>query len=233
MAVGLSAQNNGSAGTTVVATIIGTVAAGSTLVAFHARDNGSAFTSMATSMSAPGAWTQIGTELADATAGNATRGYYLENVGGGTNPTVTLTKGSGAFATLLVVELTGMELSSVLDQQNRVLDTATAFDSPSVTTLFANEVAVGFSAADDVSANVYAAGNSFSIQQQFSNGAVNWTCALATRVLTSTGSYNTTFTRTGATRVHSWIATFRETAPAAGVSRSYLHHSPKKFFYID
>lgn len=212
MAVGLSGQNQGSAGTTVIVTLTGTVTAGSILVAAHVRDNGSAFTSMA--YSAGGSWTQINSELADATAGNATRMYYLENATSALNPTVTLTKGSGAFATLLVVELTNSPSSSTLDQNNRVLDTASPFDSPSVSTAFANETLVGFSAADDTGANTYAAGNSFTIQQQFSNGATNWTCALATRVVASTGSYNTTFTRTGAARVHSWIATFRENSTA-------------------
>lgn len=216
MAVGLSAQNNGSAGTTVIATITGTVAAGSAIVASHVRDNGSAFTSMTTSMG--GSFVQIGSELADATAGNCTRMYYLPNAAGGTNPTFTLTKGSGAFATLLIQELTNMELVTLLDQQNSVLDTSSPFDSPSVTTLFANEVLVGFSAADDTGTNAYVAGNSFSIQQQFSNGAVNWTCAQATRVVAATGNYNTTFTRTGAARVHSWIATFREIPPAGGIT---------------
>lgn len=233
MAVGLSNQNQGSAGTTVVVTLTGTVAAGSTLAAFHVRDNGSAFTSMAYSGGAPGGWLQIGTELADATAGNASRGYYLENVNSAVNPTVTLTKGSGAFATLLVVELTAMELSSVLDQQDRQLDTATPFTSPVINTLFANEVLVGFAAADDFGVNAFAESTGMTIQQQFSNGAVNWTCALGTRIVTATGAYNTSFTRTGAARVHSWISSFRELAPPSGPSRSYLYHTPKKFFFVD
>jgi hypothetical protein len=216
MAVGLSAQNQGSAGTTVIATLTGTVAAGSTIVAFHIRDNGSTFTSIASSMG--GSFTQIGTESADATGGHATRGYYLQNAAGGVNPTVTLTKGSGAFATLLVVELTGMLTSGVLDQQNRQLDTASPFTSPSITTTSANEVLVGFAAAEDFGTNVYAESTGFTINQQFSNGATNWTCALGTRVVTATGSYNTSFTRTGAGRVHSWIASFIETGGGGGGS---------------
>lgn len=211
MGIGVSGQNQGTGATVVVTGL--NLTAGSTLVAGIIRDSGSTFTSIA--YSGGGSMSQIGTELVDSTAANASRLYYQQNIAGGSGQSVTLTKTNGAFATVLVLELTGMLTSGVLDQQNRVLDTATPFDSPSITTTQPNEVLVGFSAADDFGTNVYAAGNSFTIQQQYSNGAVNWTCALAARIVASTGSYNTTFTRTGAARAHSWIASFIEAAAAA------------------
>jgi hypothetical protein len=211
MGVGVSGQNQGTGATVVVTGL--NLTAGSTLIAGSIRDSGSTFTSIA--YSGGGSMTQIGTELVDATAVSATRLYYQQNIAGGAGGSVTLTKTNGAFATVLVVELVNMLTSGVLDQQNRVLDTASPFDSPSITTTQPNEVLVAFSAADDFGTNVYVAGNSFTIQQQFSNGGTNWTCALATRIVTSTGSYNSTFTRTGAARAHSWIASFIEAAAAA------------------
>ena len=207
MGVGVSQANQGNVGTTLITAGVTTQVSGSAGVLGVIGDTGF-FTSVQDSNS--NTWTQIQSELADATAGNASRMYYAQNMTGGASHTFTLNKSSGSFAAIFFLELTTMLTSGVLDQSNRVLDTASPFDSPSVTTLSANEVLVALAFADDGGANSYVAGNSFTIQQQRADGSISWTGAIASRIVTATGSYNSTFTRTGAARVHSWIATFIE-----------------------
>ena len=213
MPVGVSSSNLGSAGTTLdTSPAVNTQATGSTGVVGVVGDTGF-FTSITDTINGAASgntWTQIETELADGTSANASRMYYCQNMNGGNNHVFRLNKASGSFACIVFVELTTMLTSGALDQSGRQLDTASPFDSTSETTLQPNEVLVACSFADDAGSNTYVAGNSFTIQSQQTNGATSWTGAIATRVVTGTGSYNSTFTRTGAARVHSWIATFIE-----------------------
>lgn len=170
-----------------------------------------AFTSITDS--AGNTYTQIGSEVA--AGARKSRLYYAQNVTGG-SLTFTATVGSTDDISFSVVELRGMKTTGVLDQTGTSLNDAS---SPyalgtGITTTQADEILVAFLAGDSGSnpathAETGLTGSNNTIQTQITNGSVAWPTALAAAIKSSTGTYNCSFTESGAGSGHVHMASFK------------------------
>lgn len=151
---------------------------------------------------------------------NAGRGrwYYLPTVTSGSGYQVTVNFSGAMFCTLFVAEVTTTNGSGITIDQNNVGNDATSpFTSPSITTTIANEILWGLTGEDGASGTYnHTAGNSFTLLLEETTGGTNWCSSLQYRVVSSTGSYNTSTTVSpgSPTDTADWIASFSETASA-------------------
>lgn len=130
--------------------------------------------------------------------------WYCENGTGGSGHTVTNT--SIVDGTLYFLELTGMLTSGALDQSAQNTDGSSPYDSSSITTTQAIETIIGM--VGD-SGGTFTAGNSFTKIQEETDSGLYWPSCLVARDVTSTGSYNTTFTSTDGSAKALLIASFK------------------------
>lgn len=167
------------------------------------------FTSITDSVGNP-APTQILTEDAST---EKTRMYYFPNITGNANHTFTLNIGASQLCNIAVVEIKGASTSAPLDQADRVRDTSSPFTlAAGLTTTQANEALVTFIAGDSGSnpATMAETGlGSSTIQEQNTNGATQIAWGLATEVKSSTGTFNPSWTQTGATNGTVWLVTIK------------------------
>ena len=157
--------------------------------------------------SASNTWTQIGTELT--TANRDSRFYYCQNCTGSATHTFTLATTASTSIVLACVELLNVLTSGVFDLGDQGEDAATPFASPAITTTAANEVLVGWTGIDDTATATIAETTGFTVQEEF-DGSVGIPAALMTRIVTSTGSYNFSYTRTGTTTTNNHIAGMKD-----------------------
>lgn len=213
LGLGISEAASTSAGTSIT-TAGATSTSGSAVVLGGTWTDTSNFTSFTDSNT--NTWTQIQTELTG--AAHDSRSYYAQNITGGVGHTFTLTINVSDFVSIWAVEATGAATTGVLDQSGRQDDVASPFTSPAVTTVDADEFLVGFCLSDSTSnPATHTAGNSFTKLDEIVNGIDFWTGASAYRIVTATGTFNTTFTVLGAGAAHGWIATLKA-VPADGQS---------------
>lgn len=211
-----AAAGNCSGGTTLTTSAITTAASGSTF--WVGVSTTSVYTATAVDDNKSNSYTQIGTEVTTST-GLKMRRYKCVNCSGGTSHTFSVyDDGTGTECKAIwVIEITGADTTASLDQQNAAEDTASPFDSPSVTTTQANELLIGLAADDSTSdGDTFTAGASFTKLDEITTGTTTITGMSATRSVTSTGSYNFTASSVQATKMFVSIDTFKEAGGGGG-----------------
>src|SRR3990167_8926646 len=213
LSLGVTAVASTTSGTTVT-TPARTTTPGSTIVLCGDWNTGDPFVSFTDSKG--NTWTQIQTELG---ASPRTRMYYAENILGGTNHTFTLTITSAGQPSICMVEIRDAKLVGAFDLGARQADAASPFTSPGIATTDADEFLVGFMGGDSVSnPATHTAGASMTLLDQVTNGASFWPGATAYRIVTATGTYNSSFTEVGAGNGRVWIAAFKALPTVSSVT---------------
>lgn len=163
----------------------------------------------------------IDTQLDWEGANGAARLYYCENGTGGTLHTATFTTtGTAGPMTVIFGEITGGLTSGILDQHTRREDTASPYTlAAGLTTTQADELLLTFMAGNTGSnpgTHAESGLGSSTIQQQETNGSSFWTAALATAVKSSTGTFNPSWTESGASAAAVFLATFKAAGGGGG-----------------
>lgn len=133
---------------------------------------------------------QIGSEITGASSWKV-RVYRAWNITGGSGHTATLTQPD---CTLHLIEIRGVDTSSPQDQVNNQNDAASPFTSPAITTTVADEILIGYHTCDGATGSTFTHGNSFTEIQSETNGNLYWPSASSYRIVSSTGTYNTSVT---------------------------------------
>jgi hypothetical protein len=167
-------------------------------------------------------WTQLEAQTLFNGALSAVRWWYCENATGGSSHTFTVTINSGGNSDIVihVAEITGGLTSGILDATpSSNEDNTSPFTSPGHTTTNADDLLLSYlSGATGSNPATHTPGNSFTIVTQETNGASFYASCLMKRVVSATGTYNSTCTQTGATSTRVTIASFKAAA-GAGTTR--------------
>jgi hypothetical protein len=221
IAVGQVSKGRSASSASQATTAVNTQAAGSTIVLGLTWANTAAFSSVVDSKG--NTYTQIGSEIAY--SGALARWYYCENAVGGASHTATLNLSGAAGVTVLFLEITGGVLSGILDQAGSRTDAATPFTlAAGLTTAQANELLLaGFSGDSGSNPATHAESGlgGGSIQIEETDGTQFWTSAFAARIVTATGSFNPSWTESGASASAVALVTFKELADS-GVSLAWV-----------
>ena len=139
-----------------------------------------------------------------------TRMYVCVDGTGGSGHTFTAS-GTNGYYSVFAFEITGGDLVDPEKESASQNDTSTPFTDPGITTSVANSLLVAFMQCDCSGTAVITAGNSFTKQDEKTDGANVWVSAVATRIVSSTGTYNSTWTETNsASEANVLIAAFAE-----------------------
>jgi hypothetical protein len=176
-------------------------------------------------------YTLVGSEqlIGSAPVNGKSRLYRCENGTGSGSHTSTLTLSASAFKTVLFIELLHGLSSGAFDKVAQGSDTTTPYASPATTTTAqANEMVVGAlhgysgdtTATHSLSGATPSTGWTIPSAAEEVNGATYWEGCMAYVRVTSTGTYQASFTDTTATSSARGIftATFNEEAGAAAAS---------------
>lgn len=207
LAVGQVSKGGTTGGTTATTTAVNTATSGSTFEVAVIYD-GTSFTSITDNKS--NTWTQVGTETTINGSNAKCRRYKKEGGAGGTGHTVTVTCASGIIV-VLFMEITGSTVVSD-GTPSQARDNASPFASPSITTTSATTLLTSVVWGDSGSNPATTAESTgFSVQVSELDGSSYWVAALATRAVTSTGTYNSSFTQSGTTNSVVGILAWKET----------------------
>jgi hypothetical protein len=146
------------------------------------------------------------------------RVYYCENVTGGSSHNFTFQGTFSADNNIFMLEIVGGLTASILDQANQGTDASSPFgDAISISTTQNDELIVAFLAGNSATTPAtHAEGTGFTIQDDVATGGPNWTAALGTRIVTSTGAYAAQFTENGASNAAVHIVSFKAIVAASG-----------------
>jgi hypothetical protein len=167
-------------------------------------------------------WTQAGSTVLWNTSQARSRLYYSTITTGGSLTFTSEYNVTGIAVTMFALRVAGIATTTPLDlvdQQEQAHDQNTNYVSPTTgTTAQASELLVGlcFIATDfDIS---IAANNSFTNQVTELTGTANWCGALSTRIVSSTGTYQGSWTASGNTTISgaAHIATFKDADAGGG-----------------
>jgi len=214
LAVGQTSKGSTTGGTTATTSAVTTATSGSTFEVAVIYD-GTSFTSIADSKS--NTYTQVGTETTINGSNAKCRRYKCEGGAGGASHTVTVTAASGIIV-VLFMEVTG---STVVSEgtPSQAQDNASPFTSPSITTGVADTLLTSVIFGDSGSNPASTSDSTgFTVQVSELDGSTLWVAALATRAVTSTGTYNSSFTQTGTTNSVVGILAWKETGGSSDVS---------------
>lgn len=211
IAVGVHASKATASGTTAVTTGV-TTTSGSTIVLF-AHWGSEVFSSIADSKG--NTWTIIGAELN--ASSHKSRAYYCANVTGGASHTFTLTLSTSGAPTIYMCEFTGAATTSPIDQSGSGNDTSSPYTTTGLTTTQANEALITFAGGNSGSnpaTHAESGLGSSTIQENITNGSSFWTGAIATKIVSATGTYTPSWTESGASSMHVYLVTVKEAAAA-------------------
>ena len=173
-------------------------------------------------------WVQIGTEILSSDSVCAMRRYYCANAIGGSAHTFSLVCNVGGVASIAVTEVQTTNANGItLDQEGAQTDDTTPYISTSETTTIADEILMGaFTFTGDGGVATHTWGNSFTLVDEETNADTYFPLSTCYRVVSATGTYNTTCTVPQAI-VHSVnsLDTFSEAA--AGATQPF--RSPIRF----
>lgn len=213
--------SNASASTAAIATPSSATTSGSTLVV--AANWGSVnFSSIVDSAS--NSWTQIGSEIS--ASSHKSRAYYAKNITNSGTHTVTVNLSGADAATIFIAEILSADTTNPLDQNGARDDTgASPYDlAAGLTTTFADEALISFffgnSGSNPATHGESGLGSS-TIQDEVTNGTTFWTGACATAIKASTGTFNPSWTETGASSGHVYLVTIKGITPVSGVPLFY------------
>lgn len=191
-------------------------ASGSTFYVWAVWDSSGTFTSVVDSKS--NSYTIVGSELTVGTM--KARLYKCVNGTGGASHTATFTVSAGDI-TLFLVEATGCDTVSPVDQSDRRTDSASPYTlAAGLTTTQANELLLTFLCGDsgaNPATHAETGLGSSTIAVEETNGSANWTGAVAWSYKTSTGTFNPSWTESSNTNACVALETLKEaTGGAAG-----------------
>lgn len=217
IAAGVSAKGRTGSGSAAVTASVTTSVAGSIFVCACYWGGSQTFVSLGDTKG--NVYTQIGTEQTSGT--DKSRLYYIENGVGGAGHVATLTVSGTTGVTLLMQEITGGLTSGSLDQNGARTDAASPFTlAAGLTTVQADELLItalfGDSGSNPGTHAETGLGLS-TIQAEETDGTTFWTGAEATAVKSATGTFNPSWTESGATAGMVFLATFKA-AIAAGIT---------------
>jgi hypothetical protein len=222
IAAGVSSKGFTGSGTSQATTGVTTQASGSCFVVGMTFEASQTFSSLVDSKG--NTYTQIGTELLWTGSFCKSRLYYCENGIGGATHTATVTTGGASAITVHFLEITGGATTGILDQSARREDTATPFTlAAALTTTQAAEMLVSFFADDSGNNPVTYAetglgSSSVPAGSLQSNGSAGFPGAFAISIKSSTGSFNPSWTATGAGACGVWLATFKEAGGGSSIA---------------
>jgi len=215
IAAGASSKGRSASTTSQATTGVTTQSSGSTFFVAFIWDTGN-FSSISDSKS--NSYTQIGTEQVQ--TGTKMRAYYCQNGTGGSSHTATIGLSTASPVTVLFLEITGGLTSGILDQSDLRFDTASPYTlAAGLTTTQADELLVSFlggTSGNNPATHAESGLGSSTIQIEETDGASFYTCAIATAVKSSTGTFNPSWTESGGAHAGVVLATFKAAAAATG-----------------
>ena len=208
MPIGVGGSGKGTAVGTSATTATFTSTSGSALVACGVSDWDNPITSFSDNKGNGNA-ALLDTTLVHNNA--SSRMGLWENIVGGSGHTVTLNCGSSSNLLVFAVEVPGAATSSAIDGVTRQTDNADPYTSGTIATTVANALLVGFIGTDEFSAVTFTANNSFTKVLEELAGT-NFTGCVAYWIVSATGSYESSFSMTGASGNSKgvWISAFEE-----------------------
>lgn len=191
-------------------------ATGSTFYIWAVWDSFASFTSVSDNKG--NSYTQLGSEI---TSGSLkVRLYECVNGVGGASHTASFVVSGGGQPTVFLVECTGVATTSPRDQSGGRADNSSPYTLAAGLTLgSAPQLILAFLAGDSGSnPATHAEGGlgSSTIVVQETNGTANWVAACAKSYKASTGTFNPSWTESGASNTVVWMVTLKE--PAGGGS---------------
>lgn len=227
MAIGVGVTTKATTtGATSVTSAGATTTTGSTVfVGVHCRSPGQGVTISSVADNKSNTYTEVtGSPIGMDT--DFSRGYLYkcENITGGSGHTFTTTVNTSTEIVMVVIEITGAATSSI-DSHNEVLDTSSPFASGATgTTAQAAELVLGYIANNSgsnpatiaVSNATPSSGWTIPAGSNEQDGASLWPAGFAYVVVSSTGTYQSSFTASGATQAAVYTVTVKEAS--AGVS---------------
>lgn len=217
-AVGIAVSGTGT-GTATTATG-NSQATGSTFYIFMFWDSFATFTSVADNMGNSGNYTLVGTE--QTVDSMKSRLYKCVDGAGGTGHTATVVVSGAAVPTVFLIEVTGCDTASPVDQSDRRPDSASPFTlAAGLTTTQANELLLTFlcgNSGSNPATHAETGLGSSTIAVQRTNGTVEWTGAAAWSYKTSTGTFNPSWTQSGGTEAIVYLETLKEAGGGGGPS---------------
>jgi len=212
LSAGVSTFAAVTATTTVTTSGVATQASGSGIYLAYSFTATSTFSSIGDNKG--NSYQRVGSEQTDVGGSLKSGVFYCPNAAGGSGHTATLTVTGSAGLLLSIVELKTTNGAGILvDQATQGTDDTSAYTSPNITTTIANEILTAYTGEDSSFSTVnHTAGNSFVLQVEDTDTAI-WTGAVGTRVVSSTGTYNSSWTMTGTiNHTNQHIASFSEVA---------------------
>jgi len=161
-------------------------------------------------------WTQISSELGGI---EKTRMYYSVLTSAGSSHTFTASITTAGAVSLWMLEILGAS-GTALDQADRVQDATSPYESSGVGTTASDEFLVGFTSNEFGGTQSHTAGNGFTGLDEVTDGAIFWTGLSAYRIVSSAGTYSSSFTLGSAATSHVWIATFKAAPDVAEILMS-------------
>jgi hypothetical protein len=212
-AIGATSKARTGSGTNVVINL-GTTVTGSTIVADFGWSGG-AFSSIVDSKG--NSYSLVDSQVAVGSA-DAHRRYECVNATGGASHTITFTIASTGAITGLGVELQGVVTVSARDQSADRADTASPFTlAAGLTTTQADEILVagifGNSGSNPATnAETGIGGMTIQTLAQELDGSSFFAGCIATKIVSATGTFNPSFTQTGATGASVHLSTYKVAA---------------------
>jgi len=219
LGIGVHTFAENTSGLTVTTGGITTAASGSGIYLFCVFDKftSQVFSSVTDNKGNSANYVQVGAEIVSTDSSVMARVYYCPNATGGAGHTATLTvTGSNGSLDLYIVEITTTNGAGItIDQATQNTDNTTPFTSSSITTTVANTMLMGGMSENASTSVTHTAGNSFAVIDEETT-ANAWSGASSWRLVSATGTYNTSWTVTGtvSTSVQT-IASFSEVAGGA------------------
>lgn len=185
--------------TSVTTTGITTSASGSSFIIYVSYVSGFSVSSIADSKS--NSYTLVASALTGWLSATNSAIYLCTNCTGGSGHTATLNLSGSTQAEIYLVEVTGGATASLVDATPSTFwndDTASPFTSNSLTSSNANDLLLAFTNTNGNTTDTFTWGNSFT-QVTADGNPAHFTGGVAKRVVSSTGTYNSTFTSSGGT----------------------------------
>ena len=214
------AEGNGGAGANFTTSSSTTTASGSGFIVAAQIENTVSFSATAITDSKSNTYTQIGSTISQ--TGQKSAWFVCDNGTGGSSHTWTVNTTGTNYITAYVVEITTTNGAGItLAQNTGKQDASSPFTSGSITTTTADAMLVAFLAGNSGSnPATHAESTGFTIRADQTNGPADWSGALATFLKSATGTYDSSWTETGAVDSVAFIAAFTEDAAAVTLTQA-------------
>lgn len=214
---GVGAKGRSTSTASQVTGNVTTQASGSGFIVAAAWSAAANFSSIADNKGNSANYVQIGAEIAVGAADKA-RLYYVKNGIGGAGHNWTIALSAAATLTVLAKEVMGAELVNFLDQGSGNADTTSPFTlTAGLLTTRPTELLMAImfgNTGSNPGTHAESGIGSMTIDSAAEelDGTQFFTGCIATKVVSSTGTYNPSFTESGGTGAAVFLATFRERA---------------------